>query len=138
MLKLVLDTNIIVSAFFWEGSEAELIRKIEKNQAELFINKEILDEIEAVIKRPKFKELLDKTNQTPEQIIAKVISLSHSVIGPKLKNIIKEDTSDDKFIECAVNAKADYIISGDKHLLKLRKYKEIKIIRTSEFSIGKF
>lgn len=138
MLKLVLDTNIIVSAFFWEGNEAELIRKIEKNQVELFINKEILDEIEKVIKRPKFKELLDLTNQIPEQILAKIISLSHLVIGPKLKNIIKEDLSDDKFIECAVNAKVNYIVLGDKHLLKLKKYKNIKIIKTSEFSIGKF
>jgi len=133
MLKLVLDTNTIVSAFFWEGNEAELIRKIEQNKAQLFITKEILDEIEKVIKRPKFNELLDRTNQTPEQILAKLISLSRLVIGPKLKKIIiKDDFSDDKFIECAVNAKADYIILGDNHLLKLRKYNQIKIIKTSE------
>ena len=131
MLKLVLDTNTIVSAFFWEGNEAELIRKIEQNKAQLFITKEILDEIEKVIKRPKFNELLDRTNQTPEQILAKLISLSRLVIGPKLKKIIiKDDFSDDKFIECAVNAKAGYIVSGDKHLLGLKEYEGIKIIRT--------
>jgi len=133
MLKLVLDTNIIISAFFWEGNEAELIRKIEENKIKLFINKEILNEIESVLKRPKFKILLDKTNQTPEHILAKIISLSYLVIAPKLKKIIlKDDPSDDKFIECAINAKAGYIVSGDKHLLKLRKYKGIRIVKTSE------
>ena len=131
LLKLVLDTTTIVSAFFWEGNEAELIRKIEKNKADLFITIRILDEVEKVIKRPKFKELLDKTNQTPEQILTKIISLSHLVVGPKLKKtIVSEDPSDDKFIECAVNAKAGYIVSGDKHLLGLKEYEGIKIIRT--------
>ena len=131
LLKLALDTTTIVPAFFWEGNEAELIRKIEKNKADLFITIEILDEVEEVIKRPKFKELLDKTNQTPEQILTKLISLSHLVVGPKLKKtIVSEDPSDDKFIECAVNAKAGYIVSVDKHLLGLKEYEGIKIIRT--------
>jgi len=53
LLKLVLDTNTLVSAFFWEGNEAELLRKIEQGGANLYITNEILKEVEEVIKRPK-------------------------------------------------------------------------------------
>ncbi len=132
MIKLVLDTNTLISGFFWEGNEAELIRKIENNKAQLFISNEIIDEVESVIKRPKFRLVLEKTSQTPEQIISKIISLSHFVTGPKVKDTIKDDPSDEKFISCAVNAKADYIISGDNHLLNIKNYNSIKIIRTYE------
>lgn len=57
-LKLVLDTNTIVSAFFWEGNEAALLRKIEQGKAKLYITSEILKEAEEVIKRPKFNEAI--------------------------------------------------------------------------------
>ena len=133
MFKLVLDTNTLLSAFFWKGNEFELFKKIEKGKAQLFLSENIVDEIENVINRPKFKEAIRISNQTPEQIVQKIVSVSHLVIGPKLKeNVVKEDKSDDKFIECALNAKADIIVSGDKHLLKIKEYKGIKIMITSD------
>lgn len=62
-----------------------------------------------------------------------VIKGFHVVIGPKLKeNIVKSDPTDDKFIECAINSSADYIVSGDKHLLNLEEYKGIKIMNAHE------
>lgn len=133
MLKLVLDTNTIVSAFFWEGNEFELLKKIEEGKALLFTSEEILNEIEDVINRPKFKEVLRATNQTTAIIIQKIISLSQLVIGPRLReNIVKDDQKDDKFIESAVNANADIIVSGDSHLLKIKEHKGIRIMKTIE------
>ena len=133
MVKLVLDTNIFVSGFLWEGNEADLIRKIERKEAMNFITPEILLEIERVISRDKFKELLIKADITADEILQKIIYLSHIVVGPEIKeNIVKADPTDDKFVECAINAKADYIVSGDKHLLNLKKYKNVRIITTSE------
>lgn len=132
MLKLVLDTNILVSAFFWEGNEAELFRKIERGEALLFVSKEILQEIEEVIKRPKFKKVMNTVGLTPDQIIQKIISVSRIVIGPKLRISVCRDKEDNKFLECAENAKAHFIISGDKDLLSLKKYKNIKIVTTSK------
>ena len=130
---MVLDTNVFVSGFLWEGNEAELIRKIERKDAVNFVSMEILAEIENVINRDKFKELLTAANLTADEILQKIVSLSHVVIGPKLKeNIVKNDSTDDKFIECAINSNANYIVSGDKHLLDVKEYKGIKIISTSE------
>ncbi|HLC76912.1 MAG TPA: putative toxin-antitoxin system toxin component, PIN family, partial [archaeon] len=95
MIKLVLDTNVFVSGFLWEGNEAELIRKIERKDAMNFISPEILSEIEDVISRDKFKGLLAKHNLAADEIVEKIISLSHIVIGRKLEeNIVKSDPED--------------------------------------------
>ena len=92
-----------------------------------------MSEIEKVISRDKFKELLVKAGLTVDEIIQKIIFLSHIVVGPKMKeNVVKSDPTDDKFIECAINSNADYIISGDRDLLDLKEYKGIKIMKTSE------
>ena len=69
LLKLVLDTSTIVSAFFWEWNEAELLRKIEHGKARLCLSKEILNEVEEVIKRPKFKEVMNKANLDHKTIL---------------------------------------------------------------------
>ncbi len=129
-LKLVLDTNTFVSAFFWEGNEAELFRKIEQREAKLYITSEILKEVEEVIKRPKFDQVMKNAGLTPDQIMQKIVSLSHLVIAPKLNIEVCRDEKDDKFLECAESAKADYLVSGDEDLLSLKEYKGIPIIRT--------
>ena len=60
----------------------------------------------------------------------KIVSLSHLFIAPKLTIKVCRDEKDNKFLECAESAKADYIVSGDEDLLSLKKYKGIPIIRT--------
>ena len=130
LLKLVLDTNTIVSAFFWEGNEAELFRRIEQSEAKLYITNEIFKEVEEVIKRPKFNEVIRKAKLTPDQIMQKIVSLSHLVIAPKMSVKICRDEKDNKFLECAESAKADYLVSGDEDLLSLKEYKGIPIVRT--------
>jgi len=130
LLKLVLDTNTIVSAFFWEGNEAELFRKIEQGKAKLYITSEILKEVEKVIKRPKFNEVMAKVNLTPDQIMQKIVSLSHLVIAPKLNINVCRDEKDNKFLECAESAKVDYVVSGDEDLLVLKEYNGIPIVKT--------
>ena len=130
LLKLVLDTNTLVSAFFWEGNEAELLRKIEQGKAKLYITSEILKEVEEVTKRPKFSEVMRMANLTPDQIMQKVVSLSHLVIAPKLNIKVCRDEKDNKFLECAESEKVDYLVSGDDDLLVLKEYNGIPIVRT--------
>ena len=130
LLKLVLDTSTIVSAFFWEGNEAGLFRKIEQGKAKLYITSKILKEVEEVVKRPKFDKVMKNAGLTPDQIMQKIASLSHLVIAPKLNIKVCRDEKDNKFLECAESAKADYIISGDEDLLSLKEYNGIPIVRT--------
>ena len=130
--KLVIDTNTFVSAFFWKGNETELLKKIEKGRARLYLTEEILNEIEDVLERPKFREIARTASLTSTEIIQKIVSLSHLVVGPRLNITACRDKKDNKFLECAVHAKAHYLVSGDKDLLCLKKYEDVFIVRTSK------
>jgi putative PIN family toxin of toxin-antitoxin system len=128
-MKTVLDANIFVSAFFWGGNPRIVLERAINKTDELFISKEILDEIEEVIGRPKFhagKNEIEYYIKSIEEISAKTIP----------KNKIKKgsrDITDNKYIECAIAADADYIISGDIHLPELKKYRKIKIVSAKEY-----
>ncbi len=131
LLKLVLDTNTLVSAFLWDGNEAALVRKIEQGRAQLFISQEILEEFEEVLKRPRFNEVMYKASTSPEEIVQKIASMAIMIIKSPLSIAICRDKDDNKFLECAVSAKADYIISGDNDLLSIQNYQGIRIERTA-------
>lgn len=128
-IKIVVDTNILISFFcFPSGAIRELMKKILASEYELVLSDEILDEFKEVINK-KFKEL-----KIIEWDFIKFIQENFTIINPDKKlSIIKEDISDNKIIECAVAAKADFIISGDKHTLDLCKYKNIKILKPADF-----
>ena len=124
MLKFVLDTNVLVSALISTmGNPALLLDKAGKNYT-LFISKDILTELEAVISRDKFGFTEEEVNT----IIEAIISLSEAV-NPEIKlDVIKSDPDDNTILECAVACGASYIVSGDRHLLDLKEYGGIKII----------
>jgi putative PIN family toxin of toxin-antitoxin system len=130
-MKVVIDTNIFVSSLFNAGGMPRKVIDLWKTgEMTLCVTKEILEEYINVLKRFNFiekrdlKELLD--------LFSKRMNIIFIVSTPHL-SIIKNDPGDDKFIECAVSADAQYIISGDKHLKALKTYKNIKIISPVEF-----
>jgi putative PIN family toxin of toxin-antitoxin system len=126
-MRLVLDANIFISSFFWGGKPRMVLERIIKGIDELFITKEILDEIEEVIGRPKFqveKEEIDYLIKSIEEIGNRIIPKRQIKNGP---------STDNKYIECGITANVDYIISGDIHLLELREYGNIKIITAREY-----
>jgi len=112
--------------------EAKLLRKIEQDKANLYVSIKILKEVEEVIKRQKFNDVIKKANLTPDQIMQKIVSLSHLVIAPKISVKVCRDEKDNKFLECAESANADYIVSGDEDLLVLKKYDKISIVTTKQ------
>jgi putative PIN family toxin of toxin-antitoxin system len=124
--RVVIDTNLFVSSF-WGGKPKKLIDLFIKGKIQLLISPQILEEISRVL-----KEILGDDSEI--NYFIKLISLNSIEIIPNVTlQVIKEDPSDNKFLECAVVGKADYIISGDKHLLDLRKYQGIPIIKVDEF-----
>ncbi|MDR0321676.1 MAG: putative toxin-antitoxin system toxin component, PIN family [Treponema sp.] len=128
-MKVVLDANIFISALFWGGNPRSVLERAINKSDDLFISKEILDEIEDVIGRPKFHAGKNEV----EYYIKSIEEISNKVVP---KNKIKKgsrDITDNKYIECAIAANADFIISGDAHLLELRKYRKIKIVSVKEY-----
>lgn len=133
MKKIVLDTNTIISGILWDGNEARVIEKAEKGEVKLFMSPKLVEELEGVLKREKFTRKLEGKESTVEQSVAK-IALIATLIEPARKiNIIKDDPDDNRVLECAVSAKAEVIISGDKHLLELKTYSGINIMSAGDF-----
>jgi len=127
-MKLVLDTNVYISAFYWGGNAQKIIDRIIAGIDLLFISENILKEISEVMARPKFKtdqETIDKFIETIEKNCIKIFTEG------KIKDVCR-DKDDDK-LECGIICNADYIITGDDDLLVLKNYEEIKIITPMEY-----
>ena len=129
--KIVLDTNIVISALIAaEGAPAKLFEKLILEEIENHTNKEIIQELKKVLER---KEIIKRTTKKARNFILRQY-LNHSMqIVSKIKVKAVEHESDNKFIETALDAKAAYIITGDQHLLKLKQFEGIKIVKAKEF-----
>lgn len=127
--KVVLDTNILISALGWKGKPKQILQECLSGNLELITSKEQLEELERIMNYPKFK-FTDKQKETFNSIILEVATLVE--IKRNLK-VIEQDPDDDIILETALVSNADYIISGDPHLLNLKEFKGIKILSASEF-----
>ena len=128
MTKVVLDINIFILALFWKGVPNQLLKRTLKGEISNFTSSQILEELKEKLS-DKFKLPFEKVKEFLEIII-----FTSQIIYPKKKlNVVKKDPSDNKIIECAIEAKASFIISGDKHLLELKRYSGIKIVSSKEF-----
>ena len=132
-MRLVLDTNIFISSFFWGGNPRKILTRIIEGQDTLFVSNEILQEVFLVMSRPKF-------NVSRHQIIRFIDSIEeiscHITSSGTIQGVCR-DSNDDKILECAVLGNVDYIISGDSDLLSLKIFQEIPIITALEY-INKF
>lgn len=129
MHKVVVDTNIFISAFLKGGEPEQLIKKWKQGKIVILMSRDIMEEILEVLMRPKIGAPFSYIERLGKVIYKKAI-----IVKPQQSlQVIIDDPKDNKFLECAVEGKADYIISGDEHLLSLKEYRGIKIIKTKEF-----
>ena len=125
---VVLDTNILISGILWRGSPYRVLLNALNKKYSLFLSPKILNEVEEKL-RIKFKLQEDKIAEHIQ-----ILTEYGKIIEPNLSvDIIKDDPDDNKILECAVSCKADYIVSGDSHLLDLKEYKGIKILSAKDF-----
>lgn len=128
VLKVVIDTNIYISAIFWNGKPREVIDLGRDGKIIIFTSVDIENEIARKLKT-KFKLAEEDVNQ----ILLDFSAFTLPVKINKQLIVVQDDPDDNKFIECALECKADYIVSGDRHLLNLKEYEGMKIINASEF-----
>jgi putative PIN family toxin of toxin-antitoxin system len=128
--KVVLDTNVFVSALGWKGTSREIFKGCIDGDLELFISTEIFNEIKRVLNYPKLKFSKDEIDGFLDQIL-EVGNLIEATV--KVEKI-KDDPTDNKFLECAVTVDADYIISRDPHILKIKEFEGIRIISPDDFT----
>ena len=134
MIRVVIDANQFVSALLKPASNpADVIRLVRERKIQLIMSPEIIEEIRAVLLYPK---IVKRHRRTSEQIdlflkkLTKVAIITQS--GPNF-DVIKEDPSDNKYLACAVEGGAEYLISGDRHLINLRTFRGITITDPAHF-----
>lgn len=127
-MRVVFDTNVFISAFATEGVCSVLLKRARLKEFELFVCSVIINEVESVLKQ-KFK--------VEEEIIREVVELIKESSEPvsiveKVEGVCR-DGDDDLILSCAVSACVDYLVSGDKDLLEVKKYENIKIVSPKDF-----
>jgi putative PIN family toxin of toxin-antitoxin system len=128
--RVVLDTNVLVSALLFSGKLSKIVDLWRQGKVIPLISRETFEELRAVLGYPKFVLAPDEIQSIIENEILfffEVVEIQENVRG------VCRDPGDDKFIACAVSASADFLVSGDKDLTDLKRYKTVKIIRVSEF-----
>ena len=127
--KVVIDTNVFISAFGWDGKPEAVLRLMEQQKVVNFTTNDIYAELQRVVAYPKLK--FPPTLQV--NILEFVFSWSRFVQPAEDVSVIEEDPDDDKFLSCAIAANASAIISGDPHLLSLGSYRSIPIMTPVQF-----
>lgn len=127
-MKAVFDTNIFISAFVVPGSQGEKAFLLARQKrCKLYTSVPILTET-----ANKLREKFDQSDQDIKEAL-KMVSRSAEVLKPSIKLDVLEDIPDNRILECGVEAEADVIVTGDRHLLKLKKFQGIPIVRLVEF-----
>ena len=134
MLKAVLDTNIIVSSTIsTQSNPAKILDYWREKRFRMIITPAIIEEMWQVLFRPGIKKYRKFSDERTKKFLLK-LQKEATLITPTQKiKLIEKDPADDVFIIAAVEGQADYIVSGDKHLLELGSYQNIRIVSPGEF-----
>lgn len=134
MVKIVLDANQFVSALLKPDSNpAKILALVQADRVRLLMSEAIIAEIEAVLHYPKIMRRHGKEPEFLELFMKRLRSVSQVTEGKLIIDIIKDDPDDNKYIACAVEGKADYIVSGDHHLTVLQYFQGIPIVPPQTF-----
>ena len=128
-MRVVLDTNVLISALIRKGKPERLFTKLVRKEAELILSPEILKEFLKVIRQARFAEYVDENGI--ESFIALLQRTSRMVKATSRFNITP-DSGDNLVISTAFDGKVDYVVSGDHHLLRVKKFRKIKIVTVDE------
>ena len=131
MFRVVLDTNVLISAIISDGKPRDLLRKGILKEFRIVTSDLLLRELGAVLRRPKFKTDEDEIHR----IILALMNAAEVVEVVSTFNLVKEDPKDDMVVETAYDGKADFVVSGDSHLLVLKSFREIKIVGVKQMLI---
>jgi uncharacterized protein len=130
--KVVIDTNVVISAAISiEGNPARIFEMLLLEEIKNYTSEDILSEVREVFERDRLKQIINSSDS--EFIIENFENFSERANPSIMHSNVKDDPADNKFLDCAVEAKVDYIISGDEHLLLLKEFKDIKIISPAAF-----
>ncbi len=132
MLRVVVDTNVLVSALIVQpGKPARILRQL--NAFELLTSEDIMHEVSRVLRYPRIQKRYRLTEETVTTYLQRLREVSTFVVPHTQISAVSKDPDDDKFLECAIDGNARYIVTGDPHLLDLATYEGIQIVTPNAF-----
>ena len=133
-IEAVLDTNIFISGLFAQsGSIAILMKLWTEGGFNLITSEDILSELYRTLHKPTIQKHFNPSKKIITEYLETIREKAVITPGFYQTDQIKNDPSDNKFLSCAVEGKADYIVSGDKHLKEVKQFHGIQIVNAKEF-----
>lgn len=131
-MRIVLDTNVVMSALLWRGPPYRLLEAIrQRTRLQIYSSPVLLEELTDVFTRPAATKQLAAIGKTAREVLADLLEAIELVEPVELPRIVR-DPDDDHVLACALAARADLIVSGDKDLLVLNAYQNIPIVTAAE------
>ncbi len=128
MIRIVLDTNVIVSALVFGGTPRGVLELAEAGQCQFFYSEPIQTEV---------RRVLSEKFEWPQAMLREVLpvlwSMGELVVPRTTVDAVPDDPDDNRILECAVEAQAQVVVSGDHHLLAVQKYKSVSIVTPRQF-----
>lgn len=123
--RVVLDTNVLFSAVFWRGNEPGLVELIEGGFLVGYTSPAIINELRMVLRDPRFG--LERGEV--DAVVGYFLGILR-VVEPRVAvTVVRDDPADNRVLECALEAGADFVVSGDEHLIGIGEYRGVRIVR---------
>ena len=113
-MRLVLDTNVVVSGLLWDGPPARLIEAAQADEAELCTSRILLAELTRILRRAKFVNTIATSGLSLDDLVLSFVELAALVTPESIPATVLNDPDDDHVLACVLAAKADLIVSGDR------------------------
>jgi uncharacterized protein len=129
VVRAVLDTNVLISAIVFGGVPRQILEAAVAGAVQLYVSEDTMAEFRDVLSRPGFGLSAHLLRAT----VSELGSLAEWVGPTQRISVVREDSADNRILECAIAASAEYLVSGDKHLLKLKSHSGIEVVSPQGF-----
>lgn len=128
MMRLVLDTNVVVSGMLWRGAPRRLLELARTGDIQLFTSPELLSELEQTLGYAKLQTKVAASRRSARDLVNLYARLASVVNADAIDPVVINDPDDDQVLACGLAARVTAIVSGDKHLLGLGNWRDIDIV----------
>jgi len=129
-VRVVIDTNVLISAIFWTGKPKQILNKVRREEIIFLTSEFILGELKKVLARGNKPFKLSE--EEAERVVTAMRGIA-LVVNIDTQLSVCQDEDDNRVLECAIDGNADCIITGDSHLLQLGSFQKIEIITVADF-----